>query len=75
MDKKMAKNRWMVGRIEKIYEKKMDGWMDKKIKKIDRWMDRKKWLVGWMDKKYMDGWKDKKNEKMDGDGKNGWWEG
>ena len=25
------KKRWMVGWIEKIYEKYMDGWMDKKI--------------------------------------------
>ena len=36
MDKKMKKQmdggwiRWMVGWIEKIYEKKMDGWMDRK---------------------------------------------
>ena len=31
------KKRWMVGWIEKIYEKKMDGWMDKKMEK-NRWM-------------------------------------
>ena len=31
MDKKYEKNRWMVGWIEKKYEKNMDGWMDKKI--------------------------------------------
>ena len=31
------KKRWMVGWIEKIYEKKMDGWMDKK--QMDGWMD------------------------------------
>ena len=35
MDRK-KKKRWMVGWIEKIYEKKMDGWMDKKI---DGWLD------------------------------------
>ena len=35
----------MVGWL-KIYEKNMDGWMDKKyMKKMDGWMD------GWMDKK------------------------
>ena len=48
---KNEKNRWMVGWIEKIYEK-MDGWMDKK--QMDGWMDRKK----------MDGWKDKNMKKM-----------
>ena len=31
----------MVGWIEKIYEKNMDGWMDKKNdkKQMDGWMD------------------------------------
>ena len=37
MDGWMDKKRWMVGWIEKIYEKNMDGWMDKKMKK-NRWM-------------------------------------
>ena len=46
--KQYEKNRWMVGWL-KIYEKNMDGWMDKKyMKKI--WMD-----GGWIERK-MDGW-------------------
>ena len=59
---KRRKNRWMVGWIKKIYEKKMDGWMDKK--QMDGWMDRKK------KKKKMDGWMDKNMKKIDG-----WMEG
>ena len=44
---KNEKNRWMVGWIEKIYEK-MDGWMDKK--QMDGWMDiKKKKKDGWLD--------------------------
>ena len=61
----------MVGRL-KIYEKNMDGWMDKKIYE-KRWMvgwikkNKKKWMVGWI-KKYMKkiwmvGWI-KKNKKI-----------
>ena len=44
------KKRCMVGWIEKISEKKMDGWMKKNIK--NGWMvDRqKKKMDGWMDK-------------------------
>ena len=38
----------MVGWIKKIYEKNMDGWMDKK--KMDGWMDKKRWMVGWIEK-------------------------
>ena len=41
----------MVGWL-KIYEKNMDGWMDKKYMK--------KWMVGWI--KNMDGWMDKKKK-------------
>ena len=65
---KDKKNRWMVGWL-KIYEKNMDGWMDKKIyeKNMDGWMEKKikkqmdgqknRWMVGWIDmKKY--GWLD-----------------
>ena len=47
----------MVGWIEKIYEKNMDGWMDKK-----KWMDikkmKKRWMVGWIKNKKIDGWLD-----------------
>ena len=53
---KNEKNRWMVGWIEKIYEKmdgkkQMDGWMDRK-KNIKKWMvGRKKMITidGWLD--------------------------
>ena len=43
---------WMVGWIEKIYEKNMDGWMDKKIEKIYGWLDGQKKNEkkdGWLD--------------------------
>ena len=56
-DKKYEKNRWMVG-WQKIYEKKMDGWMDGK-----KYMKNEKiWMVGWIkkQKKQMDGWMDRK---------------
>ena len=42
----------MVGWL-KIYEKNMDGWMDKKIYE-------KRWMVGWIKKRWMVGWMDKK---------------
>ena len=48
--------------IEKKYEKKMDGWMDRKNGWLDGWMDDTKMV--WMDRKKMDGWMDKKQ--MDG---------
>ena len=64
--KKMEKNRWMDGWIDRI--EKIDGWQNgqKKIyEKMDGWMDgyKKKiyiWMVGWIEKK-MDGWMDIKN--------------
>ena len=61
---KNEKNRWMVGWIEKIYEKNMDGWMDKKNEKKDGWLDGQKkkknrWMVGWIEKIYeKNGWLD-----------------
>ena len=40
---------WLDG--QKIYEKNMDGWMDKKWKKIDGWLDG--WIKKYMKKKHM----------------------
>ena len=39
--------------VKKIYEKNMDGWMDRKN------IMKKRWMVGWI-KKSMDGWMDRK---------------
>ena len=53
----MKKYGWLDG-WKKIYEKNMDGWMDKKYMK-KRWMvgwikkmKKNRWMVGWI-KKYM----------------------
>ena len=69
MDRK--KDGWLDGQIEKIYEKNMDGWMDKKNGK--KWMDGGylKKMIKTMDdrmaKKYMDGgWIEKKYGWLDG---------
>ena len=49
------KKRWMVGWI-KIYEKNMDGWMDKKNdkKQMDGgWIEKyekNRWMVEWIEK-------------------------
>ena len=70
----------MVRWIEKIYEKNMDGWMDKKMEKKDGWLDRqkkmkkidgwsdgqKKWMVGWIKNRWMVGWIEKMDGWMDG---------
>ena len=71
MDKKMKKNRWMVGWIKKIMKKNMDGWMDKKyMKNIMVDGQKKRWMVGWIEKiyekKWMVGWMEKKMKKIDG---------
>ena len=71
----------MVGWIENIYEKKMDGWIEKKYKLMDGWMDGQK-IPGWLEglkiyEKYMDGLMDRKNIWMAKkiSEKNGWLEG
>ena len=64
----------MVGWIEKIYEKNMDGWMDKKNgkKQMDGWIEKmkKRWMVGWIEKIYEKngwiGWKKKIYGWLDG---------